>query len=66
MSGGDLEVNLNDLKEDGDCDQALRRPVILETSRQGAQGVVDPRLAGFQHFAFKEYKDTSRSTRTFW
>ena len=36
---GDLEVNLNDLKEDGDCDQALRRPVNFETSRQGAQGL---------------------------
>ena len=53
---GDLEVI--DLKEDGDGNQDVRlfkRPagkVLREL-------LSDPRLAGCQHFAFKEYKDAS-------
>ena len=50
---GDLEVF--DLKEDGDG--------VKTSGCSGAAGKVlrellaDPRLAGCQHFAFKEYKD---------
>jgi len=53
---GDLQVI--DLKEDGDGEQDVRlfkRPagkVLREL-------LADPRLAGCQHFAFKEYKDSN-------
>ena len=53
---GDLQVI--DLKEDGDGEQDVRlfkRP----TGKVLRELLGDPRLAGCQHFAFKEYKDAN-------
>ena len=53
---GDLQVI--DLHEEGDGRQDVRlfkRPI----SKVLRELLSDPRLAGCQHFAFKEYKNTS-------
>ena len=51
---GDLEVI--DLKEDGDGNQDVRL-FKLPAGKVLRELLSDPRLAGCQHFAFKEYKD---------
>ena len=53
-----------DVTEDDGCDQEVRlfkRPA----GRVLKELLANPRLAGCQHFAFKEYRDASRSTRMF-